>query len=421
MARSLRHLKGVKRNVEQCFPEYAEDASSQEVAKSPVDTPAVSTPSQDPAVSTAARNIHDDGNTLVIDIQKTRETVMLVLDAICAETQALAELLHKHIVTIVARIESVTSVTKRITEQMDATLFAVPGNLGTAAPSASDAKAGARPTRDYDGTVPQTRIDTTAGAVTASAHRTYRTWSPTGCISGRTAMQLKPFATVLVGPSTLQREGISRVLGAAGFRIVASAPRLDDRVFASLSQHQSILLVIRASDDSDSAISQVESFKQRHPTGRVALLADHYQPRDMVRAYRAGTDAYFAKVATSGAFIKALELIMLGETFLPSEFLAFMLDRDDKHIAIDPEGDAEASVEVDEGETPPLSAREKCILSCIVEGNSNSAMARRLNIAEATVKGHVKAIRQNSARKIARRPPFGRRTMPPGFGRTTAA
>jgi DNA-binding NarL/FixJ family response regulator len=207
-------------------------------------------------------------------------------------------------------------------------------------------------------------------------------------------MQLKPFATVLVGPSTLQREDISRVLSAAGFRIVASAPRLDDRVFASLSQHQSILLVIRADDDSDSAISQIESFKQRHPTGRVALLADHYQPRDMVRAHRAGTDAYFAKVATSGAFIKALELIMLGETFWPSEFLAFMLDPDDKRVAIDPERDAEASVELDEGETPPLSAREQCILRCIVEGNSNSAIARRLNIAEATVKGHVKAIRQ---------------------------
>ena len=203
MARSLRTLKDVKRNVEQCFHEYEEDTSSQEVAKSPVDTPAVSTPSQDPAVSTAARNLQDDANTSAIDIQKIGETVMLVLDAICAETQALVELLHKHSVTIATRIENVTAVTKRTTEQVDATLIAVPGDPGTAAPLASDAKAGnARPTRDYDGTVAQTRIDTTAGTVTASAHRTYRTWPPTDGISGKAAMLLRPFETVLVGPTT---------------------------------------------------------------------------------------------------------------------------------------------------------------------------------------------------------------------------
>jgi DNA-binding NarL/FixJ family response regulator len=392
MARSLRTLKDAKRNVEQCFPEYAEDTSSQEVARSPVETPAVSAPSQDSAVSAAASTIQDACNTSATDIQKTGETVMLVLDAICAETQALVELLHKHSVTIATRIENVTAVTKRTTEQVDATLIAVPGDPGTAAPLASDAKAGARPTRDCDGTVAQTRIDATAGAVTASAHRTYRTWSPTACMSGTPAMQLKSFETVLVGPSTLQREGISRILSASGFRIAASAPRVDDVSFALLSQHQSILLIINAGDDSGSAISQIKLFKERHPTGRVAVLADHFQPRDMVRAYRAGTDAYFVKVATCGAFIKALELIMLGETILPSEFLAFMLDPDDKHIAIDPEGDAEAVV--DEGDTPPLSAREKCILRCIVEGNSNSAIARKLNIAAATVKGHVKTIRQ---------------------------
>jgi len=387
MARSLPTLKDVKRNVEQCFPEYAEHTSSREVAKSPVETTAVSAPSQDSAGIAAARKIQDACNTSATDIQKIGETAMLVVDAICAEAQALVELLRKHAVTMATRIETLTPVTKRITERMDATQIAVPGNSGTAARLAPAAKAGnARRTRDYDGTVAQTRIDATAGTLTASAHR--------GGISETAAMQLQPFATVLVGPSTLKREGISRILSAAGFRIVASAPRVEELIFASLSQHQSILLVINADDDSGLAISQIELFKQRQPTGRVALLADHLQPRDMVRAYRAGTDVYFAKVAASDAFIKALELIMLGETILLSEFLAFMLDPDDKHIAIDPERDTEASVELDEGETPSLSAREKCILRCIVEGNSNSAIARRLNIAEATVKGHVKAIRQ---------------------------
>ena len=41
---------------------------------------------------------------------------------------------------------------------------------------------------------------------------------------------------------------------------------------------------------------------------------------------------------------------------------------------------------------PALSSREKCILRCIVDGDSNKNIARKVGIAEATVKVHVKAI-----------------------------
>ena len=39
-----------------------------------------------------------------------------------------------------------------------------------------------------------------------------------------------------------------------------------------------------------------------------------------------------------------------------------------------------------------LSPREKLILRCIIEGDSNKCIARKIDIAEATVKVHVKAI-----------------------------
>jgi len=40
----------------------------------------------------------------------------------------------------------------------------------------------------------------------------------------------------------------------------------------------------------------------------------------------------------------------------------------------------------------PLSAREQQILSALVQGHSNKAIARAVGAAEATVKTHVKAI-----------------------------
>jgi DNA-binding CsgD family transcriptional regulator len=43
-------------------------------------------------------------------------------------------------------------------------------------------------------------------------------------------------------------------------------------------------------------------------------------------------------------------------------------------------------------DAPRLSARQQSILHCLVEGDSNKAIARRMAMAEATVKVHVKAI-----------------------------
>jgi two-component system, NarL family, nitrate/nitrite response regulator NarL len=210
----------------------------------------------------------------------------------------------------------------------------------------------------------------------------------------------RPLAAVLVGPSALLREGLSRILGAADFRIVASSSRVDDAVLTTVARHRSLLLIIDAGDDLSAAVRQVELFKERHPDGRIAVLADHNQPGDIVSAFRAGANAYFIKVTPCDAFIKSLELVMLGETILPAAMLSMVLDRADD---IDDDREHEAAVhdvckaagedlEAESSDMPHLSARERCILNCLIEGDSNKAIARKIEIAEATVKVHVKAI-----------------------------
>ena len=203
-------------------------------------------------------------------------------------------------------------------------------------------------------------------------------------------MRRRAFATALVGPSALLREGLTRILDAADFRIVASATRVDELTLTAPLQHRSILLVIDAGDDLDAAVRQVELFKQRYPAARIAILADHNQPSDIVSAFRAGANAYFIKVAPCDAFIKSLELVMLGETILPAAILSTILD----HV-VDDNDDHEHEVEyavVESSDMPRLSVRERCILNCLIEGDSNKVIARKINIAEATVKVHVKAI-----------------------------
>jgi two-component system nitrate/nitrite response regulator NarL len=209
----------------------------------------------------------------------------------------------------------------------------------------------------------------------------------------------RPFATVLVGPSALLREGLSRILGAADFRIIASGPCVDGLVPAVLARHRSVLLIIDAGDDLIAALRQVELFRERHPAGRIAMLADRNQPGDIVSAFRAGAHAYFIKVTPCDAFIKSLELVMLGETILPTAMLSVVLDRADdgddrEHEAAvhDVRKAAGEYLEAESDDMPRLSARERCILNCLIEGDSNKVIARKIEIAEATVKVHVKAI-----------------------------
>jgi two-component system nitrate/nitrite response regulator NarL len=237
-------------------------------------------------------------------------------------------------------------------------------------------------------------------------------------------MKRKPIETVLVGPSALLREGLARILTAAGFRILASASSLDDSALSSLPQEQSTLLIIDFGDDVDKALGQIDSFKRRHPAGRVAVLAHQQQSTEMVSAFRAGANAYLVEVATCETFIKSLELVMLGVTLLPPEILAFISDRNDRNNnggaagysgrAADeddpdneyPDDDSSDFGELVENEvgtnehvqqamtsyTPRLSARQQSILGCLIQGDSNKAIARKMAITEATVKVHVKTI-----------------------------
>jgi two-component system nitrate/nitrite response regulator NarL len=115
----------------------------------------------------------------------------------------------------------------------------------------------------------------------------------------------------------------------------------------------------------------------------------------MVAAFQAGANVYFDSEEARDAFIKALELVMLGETILPPELLSYVRDTQEEAPPKPQQHAARIAAEVPqvtEGDWPQLSFRESCILRCIVEGASNKVIARQIDIAEATVKVHVKAI-----------------------------
>jgi DNA-binding NarL/FixJ family response regulator len=208
------------------------------------------------------------------------------------------------------------------------------------------------------------------------------------------------FATIIVGKSILLREGLARILRSANFRILASVScaneLLPNELLPSkLQPHQPLFLVVHTGDDFDAAVEQIELLRDQHPGSRIAIVADHYRLGELVSAFRAGANGYFVDIMTCDAFIKSLELVMMGETIFPPAFLSFVLDPEGTVLgeaAPRNENNQAMPIRTKNPFAPQLSTREKLILRCLIEGYSNKCIARKINIAEATVKVHVKAI-----------------------------
>jgi DNA-binding NarL/FixJ family response regulator len=203
------------------------------------------------------------------------------------------------------------------------------------------------------------------------------------------------FAIILVGKSILLREGIARILRSAHFRILASVSRAEDLLPSKHQLDQPLFLIIHAGDDSDVELEQIKLFRNQHPGSRVAIVADHFELSELVSAFRAGANGYFVDVIACDVFIKSIELVMMGETIFPPTLLSLVLDsksdRLDRGTPSDKDGEA-IRVTAADMIAPQLSPRENSILRCLIEGDSNKCIARKIGIAEATVKVHVKAI-----------------------------
>jgi two-component system nitrate/nitrite response regulator NarL len=164
---------------------------------------------------------------------------------------------------------------------------------------------------------------------------------------------------------------------------------------SKLQPHQPLFLVVHTGDDFEAAVEQIELLRDQHPGGRIAIVADHYRLGELVSAFRAGAHGYFVDIMTCDVFIKSVELVIMGETIFPPAFLSFALGPEGGQLGETVPRDENNQVilfTTEDTLAPQLSAREKSILRCLIEGDSNKCIARKIDIAEATVKVHVKAI-----------------------------
>ena len=120
-----------------------------------------------------------------------------------------------------------------------------------------------------------------------------------------------------------------------------------------------------------SGIEAAAAIRREYPRARLIALTTYGGDEDIRRALHAGVQAYLMKDILHDELLKAIRAVHDGQTYLPAPVAAALAAQMPR---------------------PDLSAREVQVLELIVAGLANKQIAYALNIAEYTVKNHVKNI-----------------------------
>jgi len=124
---------------------------------------------------------------------------------------------------------------------------------------------------------------------------------------------------------------------------------------------------------------------RRFPDLPVVLLSGQTNPPHEVRSALAlGAAGFIPKELSGEAMIKALQLVLTGDTYVPAMAL----------VETESEEPNAKTTELDGATTPldGLTPRERQVLALVCEGHSNKSIAREMGLQQATVGYHLGGI-----------------------------
>jgi two-component system nitrate/nitrite response regulator NarL len=203
--------------------------------------------------------------------------------------------------------------------------------------------------------------------------------------------------TYIVQSDGLFREGLRLILSGTRFRPHGCAIDLDD--LTDVPCDRTTLFIVGIDAKQAEICSRIRS---QYPLALIVAVADESNHRSLAGALEDGANAALFTSVTPSALVSTLRTLISGKLVLIDARL-WSLD-------IQPKAEERASPLLRNRTSPPLqndapwevadeprtpkqfSAREIAIFERIVRGDSNKHVARFFNIAEPTVKAHVKAI-----------------------------
>jgi two-component system nitrate/nitrite response regulator NarL len=194
--------------------------------------------------------------------------------------------------------------------------------------------------------------------------------------------------TLLISRNTVLHAGLRQMLSDTQFALADDVfePTSDVSAFAG---SEPVLILLCESLSPDEYLETLARLKAQCPSAWVVVLADHLELNAVVRLYEAGLSGLCSPAMGGSALVKALELVVAGETFLPAAVGLALLEQQSRRSRPDAQTVRTTPAA---GLTERLSDREIRILYCLVQGAPNKEIAYRLGLAEVTVKVYIKSI-----------------------------
>jgi two-component system nitrate/nitrite response regulator NarL len=189
---------------------------------------------------------------------------------------------------------------------------------------------------------------------------------------------------ILAGESGLFREGLKRVLADRKLSVVAEAASLSEALTTLKGLKKGADLIVW--DRTEAAAGQFDALKQiaaDFPRTKVVILVDRMDAAEAELAADAGASGVLPKNISAAALGLSLELVTLGENLFTAPVNLWRPTPAPPAEGLPPP----APVSKD-----TLTHRQRQILEYLEAGLSNRAIASKLDVAEATVKVHVRAL-----------------------------
>jgi two-component system, NarL family, response regulator LiaR len=180
---------------------------------------------------------------------------------------------------------------------------------------------------------------------------------------------------LLADDHRIVREGLRRFLGRdPELTVVGEAPDGAEAVELSRQLRPDVVLMDLLMPVMD-GIAAISAIRNELPETEVIALTSVLESAAVVGAVRAGAIGYLLKDIQAPELRRAIKAAAAGQVQLTPQATAYLM-----HEVRTPEA------------TEALTEREREVLRLLVQGRSNKEIARDLQIAEDTVKTHVKHI-----------------------------
>jgi DNA-binding NarL/FixJ family response regulator len=186
---------------------------------------------------------------------------------------------------------------------------------------------------------------------------------------------------VLVDDQELVRTGFRMVLDAQPDMTVIGEAADGLAAVEFARAHSADVMVMDARMPRMDGVTATRQIRQAGDRPRVLMLTTFDLDEYAFAALKAGASGFLLKDVPPEELLFAIRAVHSGDAVVAPSTTRRLLDR---FVPMLPTGDARAAAELDD-----LTERERQVLILVAQGLSNSELAQRLFVSEATVKTHV--------------------------------